>query len=107
MKENDKNQPNTKSIKLNHGDKVWIKDQNGIEQPWKVEQENDWGYEIFHEYATTHIHKDRFYVEFEEVTFDDKYNNSNKTIVVEKVKYDGVVWMPEEPEAEVTQYFIS
>ncbi len=98
--------------KLTYGDKIWIKDQTGVEYPWIVEKENDNTYEIYHQFAMTHIPKDRFYHEQEEVEYSDlsDFNDRDsegarhvvtKYKMVNKLKYNGWLRMIDRPGKEI------
>ena len=99
-------------MRLQYGDKIWIKDQNGIDQPWIIEKENDNTYEIYHSFVVSHIPKDRFELVHEEVVHDDlsdmndRDEEGSRRIIkrykmVDRIKYQGWLYMPENPGKEV------
>ena len=73
-------------------DRIYIENQDGIEVPWKVEQELDRMYEVFHEYIVTHIVKSLVY----KTTINGK----------ERFKYPTVLNIPEDSGEPVSDYFV-
>lgn len=63
---------------------IYIQDQNGQEIPWKVENELENMYEVFHDYWVTHI----------DVSKIHKVNKNGKTRLV----YSNKIKIPEEIE---------